>query len=452
MVLSLLLSACVAPPHRLFPVPPPTGVPHDTPARDAQLRLLQEAHRAFGQERYRAAALFFHRFIDDAPDSPRLAEARWWLGRTYEQIGDYRAAMLQYRSIAAGMEREKQDGARYEGYALRRLDELRQTQTEPRSGRPGQLALRLRIDQLPPLPTLASWFQELVQAGVTALVIDPEPVPTSDRTGIDVETIRAGAAEAHRHGLPYWIGLDLHRGMGRAVRPEWTARRCHGLAEDGGGGSTLDVTNPAYQASVEKMVRMLSGAGIDGLVLAARSAEGFADECSVESLREFARSFGMTPMPEGLSGTAALPEEGVHERPIQYWRWAGWKARGYVQWAARLRKMLRAARPTATLLTEIHPSTLVAPLQGLERYGEDVVELVAHTGGEIVVRDMEAVDGGALETLHRQVGAGGRVWVERSVQAMQNRPVNAVVSELMAGPGLERWNVLIRIKSGGDLP
>ena len=452
MVLSLLLSACAAPPQRIPPISTPTGVPHDTPARDALSRLLQEAHRAFAQERYRAAALFFHRFTDEASDSPRLAEARWWLGRSYEQIGDYRAAMLQYRTIAAGMEREQQDGARYEGYALSRLEELRQTQTEPRSGRPGQLALRLRIDQLPPLAASASWFEALVQAGVTALVIDPEPVSTSDRTGVDVETIRAGAAEAHRHGLLYWIGLDLHRGMGRAVKPEWMARRCHGLAEDGGGGSTLDVTNPAYQASVEEMVRMLSSAGIDGLVLAARSAEGFADECSVESLREFARSFGITPTPESLSGTAALPGGVVHERPIQYWRWAGWKARGYVQWAARLRKVLRAARPTATLLTEIHPSTLTAPLQGLEQFGEDVVELAAYTGGEIVVRDMEAVDGGVLDTLHRQVGASGRVWVERSVKAMQNRPVNAVVSELMAGPGLERWNVLIRIKSGGDLP
>lgn len=452
MVLSLLLSACVAPPHRISPIPPPTGVPHDTPARDAQSRLLQEAHRAFAQERYRAAALFFHRFADDAPDSPRLAEARWWLGRTYEQIGDYRAAMEQYRAIAAGMERGQQDGARYEGHALRRLDELRQTQAEQRSGRSSQLALRLRIDRLPPLPTLASWFEELAQAGVTALVIDPEPVPRSDRTGVDVETIRAGAAEAHRHGLLYWIGLDLHRGMGQAVRPEWAVRRCHGMAEDGGGGSTLDVTNPAYQASVEEMVRTLSGAGIDGLVLAARSADRFADECSVESLQEFARSFGGNLTPEWLSGAAALPGEGVQERPVQYWRWAGWKARRYVQVAARLRNVLREARPTATLLTEIHPSTLTAALQGLEQFGEDIVELVAQTGGWIVIRDVETIDEQALEKLNRQIGTTGRVWVERSVKATQNRPVMTVVRELIAGAGLDRWNVLIRIESGGDLP
>ena len=46
IVLSLLLSACAAPPHRSPPVPKPTRSPQDTPGQDAQSRLLQEAHRA----------------------------------------------------------------------------------------------------------------------------------------------------------------------------------------------------------------------------------------------------------------------------------------------------------------------------------------------------------------------------------------------------------------------
>jgi hypothetical protein len=172
----------------------------------------------------------------------------------------------------------------------------------------------------------------------------------------------------------------------------------------------------------------------------------------VESLQEFARSFGGNLTPEWPSGAAALPGEGVQERPAQYWRWAGWKARSYVQASARLRNVLREARPTATLLTEIHPSTLTAALHGLEQFGEDIVELVAQTGGWIVVRDVETIDEQALEKLNRQIGTTGRVWVERSVKATQNRPVLTVLPELIAGPGLDRWNVLIRIESGGDLP
>jgi uncharacterized protein with GYD domain len=237
--------------------------------------------------------------------------------------------------------------------------------------------------------------------------------------------------------------------MGLAVKSEWTVRQCHAMAEESGGEAPLDVTNPAYQTAVEGTVRMLSGAGIDGLVLAARSADRFADECSVESLQEFARSFGRNLLP---SGTAVSAGEDSQERPVQYWRWAGWKARTYMQWAARLRKVLRAVRPTATLLTEIHPSTLVAPLQGLEQFGEDVMELVAHTGGWIVVRDTEAVDGQALEKLDRQIGARGRVWVERTVKAADARSVVTAVQDLMGGAGLDRWNILIHIKSEGDLP
>lgn len=452
MALSLLLSACAAPPLRTPPIPQSPRAQQDTPARDAQTRLLQEAHRAFAQERYRAAALFFHRFADDAPDSPRLAEARWWLGRAYEQIGDYRAAMEQYRTIATGFETRQQDGTLYEGHAFRRLDELRQIQAEQRSGRSNQAALRLRIDQLPSLPALSSWFDEVVQAGVTALVIDPDSVPMPGRTRFDVEMIRAGAVEAHRYGLLFWIRVDLHRGIGQEVKPEWTVRRCYGKAENAGGEATLDVTNPAYQASVEEMVQMWSNAGIDGLVLAARSTGRFADECSEESLQGFARSLGRNQTPESPSGTTALPGEGAEERPVQYWRWAGWKARSYVLWAARLRKVLRTARPTATLLTELHPSTLAAPLQGLEQFGEDVVELAAHTGGWIVVRDAEPVDEQALEKLHRQIGVRGRVWVERTVKATPARPVVTAVRELMSGAGLNRWNVLIRVESGGDIP
>src|SRR5690349_8533785 len=147
LMFSVLLSACAAPPHPIPPIPAPRA-PLGHPARDAQSRLLQEAHRAFAQERYRAAGLFFHRFTDDAPDTPRLAEARWWLGRAYEQMGDYPAAMEQYRAIAAGMEKEQQDGALYEEQALRRLDELRQSHAEQPAGRSSQLALGLRINQL----------------------------------------------------------------------------------------------------------------------------------------------------------------------------------------------------------------------------------------------------------------------------------------------------------------
>lgn len=452
MVLSLLLSACVAQPHRSPPVQKPTRVPQDSPAHDAQSRLLQEAHRAFLQERYRAAVLFFNRFAEVAPNSPRLAEARWWLGRAYEQIGDYRSAMEQYRAIAANMETAQQDGTSFEGDALRRLDELRQVSADQRNGRLSQLALRLGMDRLPPRATLASWLEELVEAKVMALVIDFGSGPTVGLTATDLEAIKGSVTQAHRQGLQLWIRLDLHRGIGRNSRPEWIVRRCYGRADNGDGDAPLDVANPAYQAAVEETVRVLSSLDIDGLVLAARSTDRFADECSEESVQEFSRWVGGNLTPEWPSGTAVVPGDSTQERPVQYWRWVGWKARSYAQWAMRLRKVLRTARPTAILLTEIHSSTLAAPLQGLERFGEDVAEMVAHTGGWIVVRSDESIDAQALERLHRQIGAKGRVWVERLPKTTQDRAGLTALRELITGFGLDQWSVLIRVDSGEAIP
>jgi tetratricopeptide (TPR) repeat protein len=96
-----LLSACTSQTIQIPVLPPSDEGPLGDPARDAQARLLAEAHRAFAQARYPTAVLFFTRFIERAPDSPLAAEARWWLGQAHEQLGDYAAAMQEYRIVAA---------------------------------------------------------------------------------------------------------------------------------------------------------------------------------------------------------------------------------------------------------------------------------------------------------------------------------------------------------------
>ena len=218
-----LLSACVPQAGQLPSIPPPNRVIDTNPAYDAQVRLLQEAHRAFVQERYPAAALFFNRFIDDAKDSPRLAEARWWLGRAYERLGDYRNAMAQYRLLAVESVTQQADGALYEGYALRRLDDLRRPRPDGHHGDAMQLALSVTVDQLPSITGLVPWLRELAQAGVTVLAIAPAQTPKSGIQAFNVETVRSVAVETHRLGLFLWVVLDLHDGSGLDVRPEWMA-------------------------------------------------------------------------------------------------------------------------------------------------------------------------------------------------------------------------------------
>lgn len=424
-----LLSACVSQTIQIPSLPSVDEGPHDDPARDAQLRLLTEAQRAFQQARYATAILFFTRFIERAPDSPRLAEARWWLGRAHEQNGNMAAAMAEYRMLASGELPPQKDGGLYEGQALRRLDELRQAHpSSSMSGR--QVALSIEASGVPPAADLKPWLQGLAQDGVTVLVIDM--VPTSSHALFNRDRVKDIATEAHALGLLVWATLDVHQPQGLELQPEW-------MAETGKGKVTSrpDVAHPDYQASLEPVVRTLARSGCDGLFLPARPAPGYAEEWSSVSLRAFASSFGLS---EEQVPTIIAPADPASERTAMYWRWAGWKARSYAKLVARLRDVLRETTPGATVLMEVHQATLDMPLTGLDQYGEDLAELAHRTGSSFVVTREDSSGGGRLEKLRQQLGARDRIWVG---VAPTDRTIGNVKKALLEKPELEGWNVFV---------
>ena len=454
MLLSLcVLSSCAPRVSQLPPIPPPSEAPHDDPARDAQSRLLKEAHRAFVQERYPSAALFFRRFVDNAPDSPRLAEARWWLGRAYEQLGDYRAAIAQYRMVAAGPLLQQLNGTLYEGHALRRLDELRQLHAGQHNGRARQRALRVTVGQLPPIPALRPWLQELVQGDVTALVIGPAQALLSDGVGLNLEIVKRIVTEAHHLGLLLWVAVDLHQRQGMDLRPEWATTTITGLGGEGASTPRPDIANPAYQSYLEETIRALSRTGCDGVFLAARPVAGFAGEFSDGSFRAFASSFGLSLSPKEMFTVNQLPDAQTEERPATYWRWVGWKALSYAKLIVRLRKVLRESNPTATMLLEVHQVTLSTPLQGLEQYGEDLAELVTQGTGSVVVRREGEGGEALLEKLGQQLGTVDRVWVGVSAKVAASPPSMEGLTQSLAEiaePG--RWNIMVVTESADAVP
>lgn len=458
MLFLCFFSACSHKPVRTSAPPsaPPLASPsapsaaHQTPARDAQAQLLQEAHRAFKEERYTAAALFYQRFTDIAQDSPRLAEAHWWLGRCQERLGDFAAAMAQYRLVASGSLVRQADGARYESHALRRLDELYGLRAAQQSRTVAQLAIRLRADQLPPMTQLPAWFHDMAQAGVAAVVVVPA---VQGREGFGVELVRAVAAEAHRLGMLLWVALDVHQGAGMEIRPEWRTTTVDDSDHVDGVTAMIDIAHPAYQSYLEGMIRMLARTGLDGLLLTARARTGFADEFSGWSLREFAASLGRDVSPGELWRLESMSEAKTANRSAEYWRWVGWKARSYGQLVKRLRQVLRDHRHTATLAVEVHQASLTNPLEGLTEFGEDVAELVGQIGGAVVVR-REGPDGEAvLQKLGRQAGAPERVWVGVRVKSGSSLPSMADVNQsIRERAEYARWNVLVEIESAQALP
>lgn len=454
-MLSLCLpSACAKSGFQLPPIPPPDETPHVDPARDAQGRLLTEAYRAFVQERYPAAALFFRRFVDGAPDSPRLIEARWWLGRTYEQLGDYRAAMAQYRLVAAGPLDQQANGRLYESHALRRLDELRHLLVYQHNGQSRQLALRIMAGDLPSGPPLASWLQELVRGGVTALVIESSPVPTAGLSASYLENVKEIASEVHRLGILLWITLDLHQGKGMELRSEWMATTIGGPGQRRASTSRPDITNGAYQSYLEWFTRLLARTGCDGLFLTARSITGFSDEFSEGSFHRFATIYGTSLSPEELLVPSPSADAPIQGRPTMYWRWIGWKALTYARLVMRLHHVLRETNPAATLLVEVHQLALTDPLGGLEQYGEDLVELMSRQDTSVVVPQEETGGDALWERFGQQSGMRERAWVAVPVKVGTVPPSLGGLSQRLRDVAvLGPWsNVLIQGESGPAVP
>jgi hypothetical protein len=440
LVLSaVLLSACATQTIQIPTLPPSEEPLHDDPVRDAQSRLLTEAHRAFSQARYPTAILFFTRFIEASPDSPRLAEARWWLARTHEETGDLGAAMTQYRILAIGPPGQRADGYLYEEEALKRLDELRQRQVH-RPGSLRHLALRVTEGQLPPVPDRMAWLQQQLTAGVTALILEPDSAGRSDADSAD--RMKGLVAEAHRAGLAVWVSLDVHRPQGWTFRPEWLAQTVSRRNSDEGLLDRPDLAHPGYQTALEERARTLALSGCDGLFLPARAAPGLSTEFSAESFAAFAASFGISVSPQQVLGDSsghAPAQDNAH-----YWRWVGWKGASYAKLLARIRTALRERNPAASLLIEVHQTTLTAPVQGLEQYGEDITDLAQRTGGSMVLRPDGSAGDALMDKLAQQLGTTDRVWVEiPSVTAYRLMSTADHQASAAGIPQVRQWSTII---------
>jgi len=451
VALSLALLCSCSP--RLVPSSPssaPLEQIQGDPARDAQLSLLREAHRAFAQERYPTAALFFRRFVNStAAGAPRLAEARWWLGRSYEQMGEYRAAMAEYRILATGDAGGDSQAPLYQQQALDRLDQLRQIPGWSHVTVPRQVALGLPLSRLPPVSAWVAWLQALLKIGVTTVLLDPAGSDWGDDRS--PETVQAFVGAAHLSGLSVWGALDPHQGSGISLRPEWLSRSL-AMREDL--LSRLpDPLHPDYQTAIENRATMLLRAGCDGILLRARETQGYAQDFSDGSFQLFTSAFGLALTPQQLFGASAGGEVMVYDRESTYWRWVGWKARGYATVAARIKRLIREANPVGRLLIEVHGSTVSEPLIGLEQYGEDLNDLFQRSGGELVIRAEDSQSRVLLEQLVQQVGSSDRLWLVRPVTVPDATPL-VEWTEGLGAVALEggSGNLLLLPQSTGGLP
>jgi tetratricopeptide repeat protein len=373
-VLLLLLSGCVSLTHRFPPSVPPARSGVD-PAIDAQTQLIESAYRAFIQERSSLASALFQRFVVSYPNSPRLSEARWWLARSYEQQGDFPAAISAYRAVLGEPPQSTPLAGSYEYHALNRLDAFRQSIGPSFLLERRQIALWLTSQDWLAISDIRPLIEQLADAGVTALIVEAgtpsrETMKLSPM-GVYFETSKVPVVEdrfkvivpaAHAKGMVVLASVNLHEAGWMEVNPEWSIAMADRSDQGFQPVGNVDVLHPDYQRFVGEVAQDLLLTDIDGLVAGARRAKGFAEEWSPISRRMFEESFGSSVGNQD------------HSIPPDTWRWAGWKTRTYLGFVARLTQQLRQRRAGLLVAVAVHERAVLSPADALTEYGEDLLE------------------------------------------------------------------------------
>jgi len=373
-VLVLALSGCADLAHRFPPSTPPAASGVD-PALDAQTRLIESAYRAYVQERYPLACTLFQRFVDSNPSSPRLTEARWWLARSYEQRGDLSAALAAYRAVVGEATRSTPSSDSYELHALNRLDAFRRSLGPSSLLERRQIALWVTGADWLTIRDVKSWIMQLADAGVTALIIEagssPREMVQSDPMGVYFQTAKIPVIKdlfkdivpaAHAKGMAVLASLNLHEPGWMTMNPGWGIVMGDRTDQVLQPVDQVDVLHPDHQRFVSEVAQDLLHTDIDGLVIGARRAKGFAMEWSPTSRRMFEELFG-----------PSLDSRDQSVSP-DTWRWAGWKTRTYLGFVARLTRQLRRMRPGLLVAVVVHGSAVLSPTEALTEYGEDLLE------------------------------------------------------------------------------
>jgi hypothetical protein len=407
-VLLVVLPGCASLAPRFPPSMPPTTLGVD-PALDAQTRLLESAYRAYVQARYPLASVLLQRFVDSNPNSSRLSEARWWLARSYEESGNLPAALSAYRAVVGEVSQSTPLAGSYEFHALNRLDEFRRSLGPSSLLTRRQIALWLTSADWLMIPDVRLWIEQLADAGVTALIVEAgspfcETVQPG-LTGVYFQTSKVPVVEdlftvivpvAHAKGMAVLASLNLHEPGWTTVNPEWGTVMAGNTDQVFLPVSHVDVLHPDYQRLVSEVAQDLLRTDIDGLVVGARRAKGFAEEWSPTSRRMFEGQFGIS---------FDSHDQSISPDP---WRWAGWKTRSYLGFVARLTQQLRQTRPGLLVAVVVHEGAVLSPADALTAYGEDVLE-TKQRGLHLVVQPEPGMpersddQGAAMETVRQRL-------------------------------------------------
>ena len=370
------------------------------PGDEVQAILIQQAQEHFAEGRYEASARILRRMVETYPQSPKQAEARWWLARSYEQSGFFKDALAEYRVLAALPPGGQPQQVNYGPEAKARIVALEQRLGILATTSRGLVGLQVAPRSVPDAAAIDQWMQGISQAGITLLVLDAGTKPSTART-----TSPAGAyfktswAATIRDVLSYAVPAAHHRGL--AVFASVSLRQMNWLDRQLGWNDVmmdrmtgrlavsgeLDLFHPAFQEYLIGFLADLASTGIDGLLIRADASSGPQEGFSTYGLRGFERDFAVKLDPASLTFPDTAPVSRVapvrNGQPVrqegtpEYWRWLGWKARETITVIDRLRHAVRQRAPMLQFALELHREAVSDPISALLHYGEDLLEAKA---------------------------------------------------------------------------
>jgi len=377
------------------------GGPHVrlVPGDEVQALLIQQAQDHFAEGRYEESVRILRRAVESYPQSPRRAEARWWLARSYEQSGFFKAALAEYRLLAAQPPASQPQPVDYGPEATKRIAALEQRLGILANTSRGLVGLQVSPRALPDAVAVDQWMEGIKQAGITMLLLDAGTKPTVGhevlRRGVYFKTSWATTVRdvfgyavpaAHRQGLAVFASVSLRQ-------MNWLDRQLgwNDVMVDRSTGrlavsTELDPFHPAYQEYLVGFLADLAATGIDGLLFRAEAPSGPQEGFSTYGLRRFERDFSVRldpttlVFPDAPSGRAAPVRNGEpvrQEGTPEYWRWLGWKARETITVMTGLRHAVRQRAPVMQFALELHREAVSDPMTALLRYGEDLLEAKA---------------------------------------------------------------------------
>lgn len=299
----------------------------------------------------------------------------------------------------------------------------------PPKERPSSLpvtALLVDPQQLPVGLDLTVWCRDLARAGMTTLVIVAWTgrdgagggEPARQRAGLYFRSVLAPLARdllvplvgaARLQGLAVYASVGLRRVDWLDAGLGWTLPAYDPSRQAFLGSDQLDLLHPAYQDFLGGVLRDLAATGIDGIVIRADGTVGPTVGLSPFALKGFERDFGFRPDLKDIVGING----GEGKRSPVYWQWLGWLTREQQHVLDRLANGLTRERPMMKVILEVHPETVVTPVQGLVRHAEDVLEAVRGRYTAFLVSEPASGKDRVSSKLQEVAGGPDRVWVLR---------------------------------------